>query len=100
MRSHPGGSDTEKYSGEHRDRERKEQNGPGGQRIDRDVIRRAAAVLEREIENQLTASVGDSDSENAADDGKQGGLNERFAHQPAERRAETFASAPSSRGRA
>src|SRR5262245_22670869 len=74
MRSHPGGGDAEKYSGARRDRERKEQNGPGGRRIDRDVVRRAAAVLEREIENQFTASVGDSDSENAADDGKQGGL--------------------------
>jgi hypothetical protein len=31
--------------------------------------------MEREIENQFTASVGDSDSENAADDGKQRGLN-------------------------
>ena len=91
MRSHPGGSDTEEYSGARRDRERKEQNGPGGRRIDRDVVRLAAAAIEREIENQFTASVGDSDSENAADDGKQGGLNERFAHQPAARRAESDA---------
>src|SRR5262249_14481002 len=91
MRSHPGGSDTEKYSSARRDRERKEQNGPGGRRIDRDVVRRAAAVIEREIENQFTAAVGDSNSENAADDGKQGGLNERFAHQTAARRAESDA---------
>jgi hypothetical protein len=47
MRSHPGGSDTEKYSGEHRDRERKDQNGPGGRRMERDIVRRAAAVMER-----------------------------------------------------
>ncbi len=91
MRSHPGGSDTENYSGEHRDRERKEQNGPGGRRIDRDVVRRAAAVVEREIENQCAARVRDSDSENAADDGEQGGLDERFAHQPAARRTESDA---------
>ena len=70
MGSHPGGSDTEKYSGEHRDRERKEQNGPGGRRIDRDVVCGAAAVVEREIENQLAARVGDSDSENAAEEGE------------------------------
>src|SRR5215510_10937819 len=44
--------------------------------------------MEREIENQFTASVGDSDSENTADDGEQSGLNERFAHQQAARRAE------------
>src|SRR5205085_11962706 len=36
MGSHPAGSNTEKYSGEHRDRERKPQNGPGGRRIERD----------------------------------------------------------------
>src|SRR5262249_28510167 len=39
--SHPGGSNTKKYSGARRDRERKEQNGPGGRRVDRDVFRRA-----------------------------------------------------------
>src|SRR5262249_12177805 len=52
MRSHPGRSDTEKYPGEHRDRKRKEQNGPGGRRIDWDVVRRATA-MEREIEDQF-----------------------------------------------
>ena len=56
MRSHPGGSDAENDSGEHRDRERKEQNGPGGRRIDRDIVRRTSAVMEREIENQLAAA--------------------------------------------
>ena len=47
--------------------------------------------MEREIENQFAAAVGDADSENAADDGEQRGLNERFAHQPAARRTESDA---------
>src|SRR5262249_54156376 len=44
MKIHQRGSDTKKYSGARRDRERKEQNMPGGRRINRDVVRRAAAV--------------------------------------------------------
>ena len=91
MRSHPGGSDTEKYSGEHRDRECKQQNGPGGRGIDRDVVRRAAAVVEREVENQFAATVGESDSKNAADGGEQSALTKRFAHEPAARRTESDA---------
>src|SRR6185437_6475040 len=91
MRSHPGGSDTEKYSGEHRDREGKQQNGPGRRGVDGDVVRWSAAVVEREVENEFAAGVCHSDSENSADDGEQRGLNERLAHQAAARSTESDA---------
>ena len=62
MRSHPSGCQTEDYSRQHRRAQRKQQDRPGGRRLDRDIVVRAAD-LERQGQNEPGPGECDSDAQ-------------------------------------